>query len=102
MHSSPPVLVLPVLLDADTWPVLVASVVLVLVLVLVSEVVVPVPVADSEPAVLVEEPDVVGTTPVVTPVESVAEPLLVSVAASVVVLPSSWHAASAGATREMP
>jgi hypothetical protein len=47
MHSSPPVLVLPVLLDADTWPVLVASVVLVLVLVLVSEVVVPVPVADS-------------------------------------------------------
>lgn len=95
-------LVPPVLLDADTWPVLVAS--LVLELVLVSGPVVPVPVADIEPAVLVGESDVVGRLDVVTPVESVLEPPLVSVAFSVVVvvLPSSWHAASAGATREMP
>jgi len=104
MHSGSPVVPSPVLLllDADTAPVLVSSVVLELVLVVGSPVVVvPVPVA--EPAVVVPVSVVVGVVVVVTDVELLLlELAAVSLALSVVVLPSSVHAASAGATSEIP
>lgn len=107
MHSGSPVVPSPVLLlllDADTAPVLVSSVV-VLELVLVvgsGPVLVPVPVADIEPAVVEPLSVVVGVSVVVTAVEPLLELAAVSLALSVVVLPSSVHAASAGATSEIP
>jgi hypothetical protein len=106
MHSGSPVVPSPVLLlllDADTAPVLVSSVVLELVLVVGSgPVLVPVPVADIEPAVVEPLSVVVGVSVVVTAVEPLLELAAVSLALSVVVLPSSVHAASAGATSEIP
>jgi hypothetical protein len=103
MHSgSPVVLSLPVL-DADTAPVLVPAVVLELVLepVLVSGPVVVVPLSVAEPAVVVTLSVVVGASVVLTPVE-LPELVLAAVPLSVLVLPSSEHAASAGATSEIP